>query len=117
MIDKKNLIAHWYEYKLKNLPIVFHKQVGDVKHSFWIISILLKDSYERDKIRLHLKGNGIETRPTFYPVHLMPMYFEDGLSLPVAENLGSRGMNLPSYPDLNENDVDFICNKIKEFYK
>lgn len=117
LIDKKNLIANWYEDKVKNLPVVFHSQVGDVKHSFWMVSILLKDSVERDKIRLHLKENGIETRPTFYPVHLMPMYFEEGLSLPAAEKLGSRGINLPSYPDLNANDVDFICNKIKEYYK
>jgi perosamine synthetase len=81
-----------------------------------MVSILLKDSLERDKIRLHLKENGIETRPTFHPVHLMPMYFEEGLSLPAAEDLGSRGINLPSYPDLNESDVDFICNQIKEFF-
>jgi perosamine synthetase len=47
----------------------------------------------------------------------MPMYFEKSLSLPAAEDLGSRGINLPSYPDLKESDVDFICNQIKEFYK
>lgn len=117
LIEKKILIAKWYEEKLKSLPVTFQSQVGNVKHSFWMISILLKDSDEREKIRFHLKQNGIETRPTFYPVHLMPMYFEKGVSLPVAENLGSRGINLPSYPDLSESDVDFICNKIIEFYK
>ena len=82
-----------------------------------MISILLKDSDEKEKIRFHLKQNGIETRPTFHPVHLMPMYFEDGFSLPVAETLGSRGINLPSYPELLEIDVEFICNKIKEFFR
>lgn len=117
LIEKKILIAKWYEEKLKNLPVLFHSQVGNVKHSFWMVSILLKDSEERNAVRLLLKDNGIETRPTFYPVHLMPMYFEKGLSLPVAEELGSRGINLPSYPELSEIDVDFICNKIKEFYK
>jgi perosamine synthetase len=117
LIEKKILIANWYEEQLKNLPVVFHSQVGDVKHSFWMVSILLKDPDERNRIRLHLKENGIETRPTFHPVHLMPMYFEEGLSLPVAENLGSRGINLPSYPDLDEKDVEIICHKIKEFYQ
>lgn len=117
LIEKKILIAKWYEEKLKNLPVLFHSQVGNVKHSFWMVSILLKDSEERNAVRLLLKDNEIETRPTFYPVHLMPMYFEKGLSLPVAEELGSRGINLPSYPELSEIDVDFICNKIKEFYK
>lgn len=116
-IEKKILIAKWYEAKLKNLPVVFHSQVGNVKHSFWMISILLKDSDEREKIRFHLKKNGIETRPTFHPVHLMPMYFEEGFSLPVAEELGRRGINLPSYPDLDESDIDFICKKIEEILR
>lgn len=117
LIEKKILIAKWYEEKLKNLPVLFHSQVGNVKHSFWMVSILLKDSEERNAVRLLLKDNGIETRPTFYPVHLMPMYYVEGLSFPVAEELGNRGINLPSYPELSEIDVDFICNKIKEFYK
>jgi len=116
LIEKKILIAKWYEEKLKNLPVIFHSQIGNVKHSFWMVSILLKDSDEREKIRFHLKQNAIETRPAFHPVHLMPMYLKDDFSLPVAEELGSRGINLPSYPDLNENDVEFICNTIKEFY-
>jgi perosamine synthetase len=117
LINKKIKIANWYENKLKNLPIVFHSQVGNVKHSFWMVSILLKDFEERNKIRLHLNENGIETRPTFHPVHLMPMYYKDGLTFPIAEELGSRGINMPSYPDLIESNVDFICDKIKEFYK
>ena len=55
LIEKKILIANWYEEQLKKLPVVFHSQVGNVKHSFWMISILLKDSDERNRIRLHLK--------------------------------------------------------------
>jgi len=117
LIQKKIEIANWYEKYLSDLPIVFHSEVGEVKHSFWMISILLRDSDEREQIRFHLKQNGIETRPTFHPVHLMPMYLEKGLKLPIAENLGSRGINLPSYPDLNENDIEFICDKLKELYK
>lgn len=116
LIEKKIQIAKWYEEKLKNTPVVFHSEVGDVRHSFWMVSILFKDSVEREKVREHLKQNGIETRPTFHPVHLMPMYSKKGLSLPVAEKLGNRGINLPSYPDLKETDVEFICNKIKEFF-
>lgn len=117
LIEKKIRIAEIYKSKLKNLPVVFHNSVGDVRHSYWMVSILLNDSEERTNLRDHLRNNGIETRPTFHPVHLMPMYYVKDLSLPVAESLGSRGINLPSYPDLTENDIEFICNKIEEFYK
>ena len=116
LISKKILIAKWYEENLKELPIVFHSETENIKHSFWMISILLKDSDERDKIRILLKENGIETRPTFYPVHLMPMYFNNEITLPIAEELGNRGINLPSYPELEYKDVDYICNKIKAFF-
>ena len=116
LIEKKILLANWYENKLRDLPIVFHSQVGEVKHSFWMVSILLHNSDEREKIRLHLKENGIETRPTFHPGHLMPMYFEKGVSLPIAENLGNRGINLPSYPELNFEDIKFISKIITEFF-
>jgi perosamine synthetase len=34
----------------------------------------------------------------------------------VAENLGERGINLPSYPDLSEEDIKYITDKIKSFY-
>jgi len=116
LIEKKILIAKWYKQKLKSLPITFHSQVGNVKHSYWMVSILVKDSEERNAIRLFLKDNGIETRPTFHPVHLMPMYFEKDLSLPVAEELGSRGINLPSYPGLDFEDVDFITKFLSNYF-
>jgi perosamine synthetase len=34
---------------------------------------------------------------------------------PVAENISLRGINLPSYPYLTEEDVKFIASKIIEF--
>jgi perosamine synthetase len=116
LIAKKIQIAKWYEEKLKNTSVVFHSEVGDVRHSFWMVSILFNDSVEREKIREHLKQNGIETRPTFYPVHLMPMYYQEGFTLPIAEELGGRGINLPSYPDLTEIDVDFITKILSKYF-
>jgi perosamine synthetase len=46
----------------------------------------------------------------------MPMYFEKDLSLPVAEELGSRGINLPSYPGLDFEDVDFITKFLSNYF-
>ncbi len=117
ILTDKIRVAQTYIEKLKGLPIEYHKKTGKVKHSYWMFTILASSENERTKLRSYLKENGIETRPTFHPVHLMPMYFVDDFSFPVAEDLGSRGINLPSYPDLNEDDVDFICEKIIECYR
>jgi perosamine synthetase len=44
------------------------------------------------------------------------MYFVREFSLPVAEELGSRGINLPSYPDLNETDVEYITTILSKYF-
>ena len=115
ILDKKEEVVKNYINALKNLPVEYHKRTGDVKHSYWMFTILVKSENERTKLRKHLAENGIETRPTFHPVHTMPMYIEKE-KFEVAENIGKRGINLPSYPGLSEKDIDFITGKIRNFY-
>lgn len=75
-------------------------------------SVLVPEARQRDAVRVHLKSVGIETRPTFYPVHTMPMYSKKYEKHPVAEDIGWRGMNLPSYPDLKKEQVQFVCENL-----
>jgi perosamine synthetase len=46
----------------------------------------------------------------------MPMYSSSFHSQPMAESLGWRGINLPSYPDLDESSVQEICLAIKAHF-
>lgn len=116
LIEKKR-VADTYRSLLANTPIVFHNQVGEnVYHSYWMCSILTSDAKERDALRTHLENQGIETRPLFYPAHTMPMYSAQYQRHPVAENIGWRGVNLPSYPGLKQEEIEFICKEIKNFF-
>ncbi len=115
-IEKKRQIALWYIDNLKTLPVEYHRENGDIRHNYWMFSILVSDPLNREPLSVFLAENGIETRPLFYPVHTMPMYSQNSRKFPVAEELGSRGINLPSYPMLTKDDVEFVCGKIKEFY-
>ena len=72
---------------------------------------------QRDPLRKHLASEGIETRPTFYPAHSMPMYERYGTgNYPVAEALATRGMNLPSSPALTDQDVTRIVESIRRYF-
>lgn len=114
LIEKKR-VADTYRKCLETTSVTFHNPIGDdIYHSYWMCSILVKDAKQRDVVRDHLDKEGIETRPLFYPVHTMPMYSTQYQRHPVAENLGWRGMNLPSYPGLKAEEIEFICEKIKE---
>lgn len=116
-IGKKCNIAKWYRDGLAALPVEVHGQFGDVKHSYWMVSILVDDPAQRDALREHLSQNGIETRPLFYPVHTMPMYSDKFQRHPVAEDLGWRGINLPSWPGLKKETVELIIKEILSFFK
>ncbi|EOL9868994.1 GDP-perosamine synthase RfbE/PerA, partial [Escherichia coli] len=88
----------------------------DVFHTYWMVSILTRTAEEREELRNHLADKLIETRPVFYPVHTMPMYSEKYQKHPIAEDLGWRGINLPSFPSLSNEQVIYICESINEFY-
>jgi len=65
-IEKKRAVAAMYRERLGKLPVVFHEEVGNVRHSYWMCSILVKDNRLRDYVREYLDRNGVETRPLFY---------------------------------------------------
>ena len=111
VILKKREIASYYKTHLTP-KFTFHDEVGDNYHTYWMNSILLPKhlSSKRDDFRDYLQSKGIETRPIFYPIHTMPMYSLKYESNPVAEDISRRGINLPSYPDLTKNELDYIID-------
>jgi perosamine synthetase len=115
-IEKKRKIAAWYKRELQGSPVTFHEEVGNVRHSYWMVSILVPEATDRDLLRSALRERGIETRPLFYPVHSMPMYSSAFQRHAIAESLGWRGINLPSYPGLDEASVNEICSVIKGYF-
>ena len=80
-----------------------------------MVSILVSQASQRDQVRKNLGEAGIETRPVFYPVHTMPMYSHKYQRHKVAEDIGWRGINLPSFPDLKTQDIREICQILSSF--
>lgn len=114
IIFKKRRIAEIYRNELKNSPVVFHNEVEDTFHSYWMCSIMLNDSGKRDELRKHLSKSNIETRKVFYPANTMPHCYTDE-KFAVAEKISSAGINLPSYPSLTVEQIKYICAEIKQF--
>ncbi len=81
----------------------------------WLTTILT-DSFEtREKIRLALEKENIESRPLWKPMHLQPVFQEfpayvDGTS----EDLFERGLCLPSGSNLSDDDLRRVVDVIKE---
>ena len=66
----------------------------------------------RDELAERLAEDGIETRPTFVPLHRMPMYARPDEEFPIASLIGDTGLSFPTYDTLTEGAVDDICDAV-----
>ncbi|MEO8642205.1 DegT/DnrJ/EryC1/StrS family aminotransferase [Pseudomonas sp.] len=115
IIALKRQVADWYREALEGLPLQMHAEQPGTRHSYWMCSVLLDDPSQRQALRDHLKSKGIETRPLFAPAHHMPHCKTDE-TFPVAQDLSSRGMNLPSYPTLSREQVQQVVEEIRSYF-
>lgn len=117
-LNKRRLIAKWYNENLKGIcGITLTVEKEYAEHSYWMYSVLIEADFgiSRDKTMKMLADHGVETRPFFYPMHVMPVY-EDNSSanLRTAEAIASKGLNLPTFYELAEDDVEFIAEVLRK---
>jgi len=109
-INKRKLIEHWYDENLTNVIGLIKPFKRDV---LWMYDIIV---HNRNELIEHLRAKGIETRVFFKSLSIQPMYRReipyDQTSLEYSKN----GLYLPTYTELTEKDVIFICDTIKDFY-
>lgn len=112
-LNKKRQVVDWYIKHLEG-KVDYHREGPDCRHSYWMFTILTSSMEKRDVLRQRLAEKGVETRPMFYPVHTMPMYSRRFMKHPVSEDLAWRGINLPSFPALTEDEVRYISDIVKQ---
>jgi len=88
-------------------------------NSYWLYTFLIKDNapFTREKLMDYLNQKGIESRPVFYPLHVMPPYktFGEKDNLQVSTMISNSGISLPSAVSLSSIESEYICNCIKDF--
>lgn len=111
--------AQYYNKKLKDieeiqLPLLNSEEIEPVFHLYTIFT------EKRDKLAEYLNSQGISTGVHYpIPIHLQPAYSSLGLregSFPISERLAKTELSLPMFPELREDEIDYICEKIKEFF-
>ena len=69
----------------------------------------------RDEIFSHLSKNNIGAAIHYpIPIHKQSLYENLGYSLPISEKFSNEVLSLPSFPQLKDDDVKMICEKINE---
>jgi perosamine synthetase len=85
----------------------------------WLFTVLIDiDTYgDRDSLIHKFRLNGIDTRPVFYPLHQLPVFkpYLRAECFPVADKISSRGINLPSSVNLEEEEIVRVCEAFSRF--
>jgi dTDP-4-amino-4,6-dideoxygalactose transaminase len=74
---------------------------------------------DRDGLQNYLSKHSIGTGLHYpVPLHMQPAYnylgYQQG-DFPVAEKAAGRILSLPMYPELTENQIRYVCEKIKAY--
>ncbi len=109
------------EYSSKNkilLPEAVYKS-NQVKN-YHIYNQFIIRTENRDALREFLSKNEIATE-IYYPVpfHNQECYADLGYSegdFPVAEDASKKSIALPIYPELSDEQIDFVVRKIAEYF-
>lgn len=107
-----------YEYYQKHIGQIDLLEFLDEPTGYFSnrwLSCILTDSFEtRERLRLALSEEDIESRPLWKPMHLQPVFekfnkYVNGIS----EDLFERGLCLPSGSNLSTEDLDRIVELLK----
>ena len=99
-------------FKLPDIP----EYASNNAHMFYLI---LPDLEKRTALILHLKDNGVMAVFHYLSLHSSAYYADkhDGRELPECDRYADTLVRLPMYYDLEIEDVERICEVIKQFIK
>lgn len=106
--------ARRYTEQLQGVPgIHCPREAASVRHVYHIYAIRTQ---ERDALKAYLQEKGVATGIHYpYPLHLQgayaPLCYREG-DFPVAETCAAQFLSLPMFPELTDEQIDYVCEQI-----
>lgn len=119
-IGHRDRIAKLYTEGLKDVQSVKVQRIKypNQENAYYVFNIFAD---ERDELAAFLKEKGVGTS-VYYPkpLHLQKCFeylgYKEG-DFPVTEKMCKKILALPIYPELKDEEVQYVVDCIKEFYK
>ena len=126
--DERRKVAANYQKLLGNIKqISLPAELPNLKHVYHLYVVRVngksieKREETRDKLRAFLSENGIASGLHYpVPLHLQKCFDYLGYKkgdFPVTEDLAQSGFSLPMFPELKNDQISYIAEKIHEFFK
>lgn len=122
--EGRRKVAAKYRELLKDVEeIKLPVEMPYAKHVYhlYVIQVLNGGSKYRDELAKYLNDNGVSTGLHYpVPLHLQKCFnflgYKKG-DFPVTEQLAESGLSLPMFPELTDEQIEYVASKIKEFFK
>jgi dTDP-4-amino-4,6-dideoxygalactose transaminase len=115
-IDARRRAARRYDEALRGLDLSLPYYAPNSEPSYHQYSIRTS---RRDALAEFLRQRGVSSA-IYYPIplHLQPAYqpLAAGVRLPVAERVAKEIISLPLFPELEDQEIDYITSAVAEFY-
>jgi perosamine synthetase len=117
LIEGRLRVARCYDGHLApraaGLRLQLSSEAGWARNVHWLYCLRVPAA-QRDALAAHLFERGIDTRPFFPPMHVLPMYRGQG-PFPVAEELAATGLSLPTWHRLDDAAIARVCAEVLGF--
>ncbi len=116
----------WMNERRRQISMLYFEGLSDVSEvvlppqddenfiSSWHIFCIKCE--KRDELSAFLQKRGIATGVHYKPIHTYKCYGNRPV-LPVAEGIFPKLLSLPMYPDLSDDDVAYVIDSIRAFYR
>ncbi|MBN1151097.1 DegT/DnrJ/EryC1/StrS family aminotransferase [candidate division WOR-3 bacterium] len=115
-VQRRRDIADIYRERLSSLGVWTQSPGEDGLPAYHIFAI---QHSKRDELAGYLNENGIQTGVHYpFPLHRLEAYkylWHRKGDFQVAEEAGERLLSLPIYPELEDDDVNMVCDEIGRF--
>lgn len=114
-ISKKRNFQRIYREELKGVSFIhFQQRYTEAEPLFWFNCFTFEKKMEIGGLQRELRKRGVRTRRIFTPLTAFPPYrrFKGGFKN--AFHIYERGLCLPSSTLNSEDDIYFVCKRLKE---
>ena len=113
---RRSNFQYYHSYFKDNADITFLMEPQGFYSNRWLTCILLPNYKIRERIRLGLESENIESRPLWKPMHLQPVFKNSPrYANDTSERLFERGLCLPSGSNLKQEDLNRIATTIDQY--
>jgi len=120
ILEKRSRVARMYNKRLEEIEKVQIPYIAPyVNRMSWFVYVArLNQEIDRNRVIDYLRENGVECKPYFTPIHLLPFYrkmfdYKEG-DFPITEDVAGRTIALPFFNNLKEEQIDYVVEKLKE---